>query len=151
MQSMYCSFYLRKGVAFIPTTARTEAGYWLGIEPVDVTPVPSAKALHHLLLRAIGRGNPVIRTPGRQNYPQEVMRRYCGMKSFSEFERTAALWTISTRDDSYVIYPWSRSAKHPGAWEEDRGHITTLPSTTPIEEVARQAAELAFITRLAFC
>jgi hypothetical protein len=66
---------LRKGVAYIPTTARTEAGYWLAIEPVE----------------AIERGNPVVKTPTRQNFPPPVMQPYCGMKSFSEFERTAAL------------------------------------------------------------
>jgi hypothetical protein len=141
---MYCSFYLRRGIAFIPTTAKTEAGYWLGIEPVDVAPVPNVEALYRLLLSAIGRGNPVIKTPSRQDFPQPVMRRYCGMKSLSEFERTAALWAISTRDDSYVIYPWRRSTKHPGAWEEDRDHMTIFPLTTPMEEVVRQAAELAF-------
>jgi hypothetical protein len=144
MRPMYCSFYLRNGVAFIPTEAKTEAGYWLAIEPVDVAPVANAEALHHLLLKSIGRGNPVVKTPNRQNFPQEVMRRYCGMKSLSAFERTAALWAISTRDDSYVIYRWRRSTKHPGAWEEDRDHMTILPLTTPMEGVARQAAELAF-------
>jgi hypothetical protein len=30
------SFYLRNDTAFIPTMAKTEAGYWMGIEPVDV-------------------------------------------------------------------------------------------------------------------
>src|SRR5215472_17302051 len=105
MRRVYWSFYLRKGVAYIPTTARTEAGYGLAIGPVDVAPVLTAGDLHQALLKAIERGNPVVRTPTRQNFPPPVMQRYCGMKSFSAFERTAALWAISTRNDSWAIYP----------------------------------------------
>jgi len=101
---MYWSFYLRKGVAYIPTTAKTEAGFWLAIEPVDVAPAHSVEELQRLLLKTIGRGNPVVQTPTRQDCPPPVMQRYCGMKSFSAFERTAALWAISVNVDSYVIY-----------------------------------------------
>jgi hypothetical protein len=97
-----------------------------------------------LLMKAIRRGNPVVKTPTRQNFPPPVMQRHCGMKSFSAFERTAALWAISGRDDSYVIYPWRRSTQHRGAWEEDYQNRTALPLTTPLEEVARHAAERAF-------
>ena len=141
---MYCSFYLRKGVAYVPTTAKTEAGYWLAVEPVDVAPVGNAEDLRRLLLKAIDRGNPVVKTPTRQTFPPPVMQRYCGMKSLAAFERTAALWAISSRDDSYVIYPWRRSTQYRGAWEEDHDHRTALPLTTPQEEVVRQAAERAF-------
>jgi len=144
MRPMYWSFYLRKNVAYIPTTAKTEAGYWLAVEPVDVAPVANAEALHRLLLKAIGRGNPVVKTPTRQNFPPPVMGRYCGMKSLSAFERTAALWGISVRDDSYVICPWRRSTQHRGAWEEDYERSTVLPLTTPFEHVVREAAEQAF-------
>ena len=149
MTPVYWSFYLRKGVAYVPTTAKTEAGYWLSIEPVDVAPVRNAEDLHQLLIKAIGRGNPVVKTPTRQNFPPPVMQRYCGMKSLSAFERSAALWAISLRDDSYVIYPWRRSTQHRGAWEEDYDQRTTLPLTTPLEEVALSAAERAFNERRA--
>ena len=144
---MYWSFYLRKGVAYIPTTAKTEAGFWLAIEPVDVAPAHSVEELQRLLLKTIGRGNPVVQTPTRQDCPPPVMQRYCGMKSFSAFERTAALWAISVNVDSYVIYPWRRSSDHRGAWEEDDGRRTMLPSTTPIHDVARVAAERAINER----
>jgi hypothetical protein len=144
MRRVYWSFYLRKGVAYIPTTARTEAGYWLAIEPVDVAPVRTAADLHQAILKAIERGNPVVKTPTRQNFPPPVMQRYCGMKSFSAFERTAALWAISTRNDSWAIYPWRRSERYRGAWEEDDEHLTFLPSSTPLEDVALHAAERAF-------
>jgi hypothetical protein len=69
--------------------AKTEAGYWLAVEPVDVEPVSDAIQLAKLLERAIRRGNPVVPTPTRADFPPDVMRKYCGLKSFSGFERTA--------------------------------------------------------------
>jgi len=90
MGTMYCSFYLRKGTAFIPTMAKTEAGYSMGIEPVDVQKVESPEALQALLIAAIKRGNPVVPTPTRDNFPRPLMERYCGLKSLSAFERTAS-------------------------------------------------------------
>ena len=72
---MYCSFYLRKGMAFVPTQAKTEAGYWMGVEPVDVRKVESPEALQRLLLAAIKQGNPIVPTPTRENFPRPVMER----------------------------------------------------------------------------
>ena len=144
MRGVYWSFYLRKGVAYIPTTAKTEAGYWLAVEPVDVGPVRNADDLHRLLMKAIARGNPLVTTPTRQNFPPPVVQRYCGMKSFSAFERTAQLWAISARNDSYAIYPWLRSNRYKGAWEEDHARATRVPLSTSLEDVARRAAERAF-------
>ena len=144
MQRVHCSFYLRKGTAYVPTMAKTQAGYWLGIEPVDVERVTDAEALKRVLLKVIGRGNPIVPTPSREHFPPDVMRRYCGMRSFSAFERTAQLWSISQSADSYVIYAWHRSEKYRGAWEEDQERKTIIPAEASLEEIVRRAADLAF-------
>ena len=65
---VYCSFYLRRGTAFVPTMARTEAGYWMGVEPVDVQKVETVEALQEVLLAAILRGNPVVPTPTDETF-----------------------------------------------------------------------------------
>ena len=116
----------------------------MGIEPVDVERVADQEALKVVLLKAIGRGNPVVPTPDREHFPPDVMRRYCGMRSFSAFERTAQLWSISQNAGSFVIYPWRRSAKYRGAWEEDEERKTIIPTSASIEDVVCLAANLAF-------
>jgi hypothetical protein len=68
---MYCSFYLRNGVVFLPTMAKTEGGYWLGVEPVDVQNVETVGALQTVLLAAIARGNPTVPTPTREDFPRQ--------------------------------------------------------------------------------
>jgi hypothetical protein len=140
---MHCSFYLRKGIAFVPTMARTEAGYWLGVEPVEVQKVGTVEALEQLLLAVIARGNPVVPTPTRQNFPRPVMERYCGLKSLSAFERTATCWSISGNGDAYRICEWRRSERYRGAREEADDSEILLPADTPIKDVARRAAEVA--------
>jgi len=143
MRRVRCSFYLRRGTVYVPTMAQTEAGFWLGIEPVVVEKVADADALKGVLLRAITQGNPIVPTPTREHFPPDVMRRYCGMKSFSAFERTAQLWSISHKADSYVICPWRRSARYRGAWEEDHKRETIVPAAMGLEEIARRAASIA--------
>jgi hypothetical protein len=135
-----CSFYLRRGTAFIPTMARTTAGYWLGVEPVVVQSVGTAEHLQTILAAAILRGSPVVPTPTRADFPPDVMRKYCGMKSFSAFERTSALWSISKGPEGYCICQWLRSLRHRGAWEQDTHGELLLPVHTPVEDVARRAA-----------
>lgn len=98
--------------------AKTEAGYWMGIEPVDVQKVESPEALQTLLMAAIKRGNPVVLTPTRGNFPRPVMERYCGLKSLSAFERTATCWAISQDDGNFRIYEWRRSERCHGAREK---------------------------------
>jgi hypothetical protein len=139
---MYCSFYLRKGTAFVPTMAKTEAGYWMGIEPVDVQKVESPEALQILLMTAIKRGNPVP-TPTRDNFPRPLMERYCGLKSVSAFARTARCWAISRHDGEFHIYEWRRSERYRGTREKADETEVILPGDTPIEIVAMQAAEIA--------
>ena len=52
--------FLRKGQAFIPTMARTEAGFYMGIEPVEVVDIQDQAGVEQALMRAVGRGNPRV-------------------------------------------------------------------------------------------
>jgi hypothetical protein len=140
---MYCSFYLRKGVAFVPTMAGTGAGYWLSVEPVDVQNLETVDALQAILLAAIARRNPMIPAPTRENFPRPVMERYCGLKSLSAFERTAACWAISQDHTGYRICEWRRSERYRGAREQATESQIQLPLRTKLEEVVRRAAEVA--------
>jgi len=140
---MYCLFYVRKGVAFVPTMAKTKAGYWLGVEPVDVQTVDTVSALQKLLLAAIARGNPIVPTPTRANFPRQVMERHCGMKSLSAFERTSTCWSVSKDGSGFRINEWRRGERYRAGWEEAHEGEIRLPADAPLEEVTQRAAELA--------
>lgn len=125
MGTMYCSFYLRNGTAFIPTMAKTEAGYWMGIEPVDVQKVEVPEALQTLLMDAVKRGNPVVPTPKRDKFPRALMERRSGLKSLSAFERTASCWADFPRQRrlSHLRVATKRTvSRFAGEGRRDRSH-----------------------------
>jgi hypothetical protein len=115
----------------------------MAVEPVDVRKVEDTKALQSMLLAAINRGNPVVPTPTRDNFPRSIMERYCGLKSISAFERTASCWAISERDGAFHIYEWRRSERYRGAREKADDTEVILPGDTPIETVTTRAAAIA--------
>jgi len=73
---MLWNIYLRKGMAFAPTVAQTEAGYYLNINPVEVIPAIDADGLRHAVEQVIGRGNPSVPTPTRADFPKPVILDY---------------------------------------------------------------------------
>jgi hypothetical protein len=113
---MLWNIYLRNGVAYVPTVARTEAGYYLDIEPVAAVSATDSVALSDALKHVMAKGNPIVPTPTRAAFPKPVVLRHANVRSWADFERTASQWTISRKDDFYTI---KRGRKRPDVgWEE---------------------------------
>ena len=127
---------LRKGQAFIPTMARTTAGFYMGVEPVEVVDARDRTALEQALIRVVNRGNPIVPTPSRTNYPEDCLLKYAKVKSLSTFEKLARSWQLSKRDGAYIIIPY-RPGKYGGA-EEDVERGEAIPAEEPLEVVVRR-------------
>ena len=84
---MLLNLYVKHGVAYIPTVAQTEAGFFLDTEPVAVVPVDNAEALQRAVVEAIRRGNPKIPTPTRAAFPKPVVLKYAQETSWSAFKK----------------------------------------------------------------
>ncbi len=132
---------IRKGQAFIPTMAQTEAGFYMGIDPVEVVDASDRKAVEDAMLRAIARGNPTVPTPTRDNFPEDVLLKYARVKSLSTFERVAQTWKFSKRQGAYLIAPY-RPLKSGGA-EEDPDRTEAIPAETALVEVVHRLVERA--------
>ena len=50
--------YLRKGTAYVPTVAQTEAGFYTDIEPVAAVPVTDSAALENAVKVAMRKVTP---------------------------------------------------------------------------------------------
>lgn len=87
MRDGFWLLILRKGRAFIPTMAKTDAGFYMGIEPVEVVDASDHSGLQEALIRSISRGNPSVSTPGRDNYPEDPLLKHAGVKSLATFEK----------------------------------------------------------------
>jgi hypothetical protein len=131
----------RRGKVFVPTMARTEAGFYLAIDPVEVVDASDLAAIESAFLSAIQRGNPTVPTPSRDGYPEWVVLKHAGVKSASKFERLAESWALSISGDNYSLTPYKPF--EPRGAMEDREHAELVPTTTPLPEVVRRLVQKA--------
>jgi hypothetical protein len=132
---LWLIFVFREQV-FVPTTARTKAGFYLGIEPVEVVAARDRAAVEQALMRVISRGNPSIPTPVRATFPKNPLLKYAKVKSDSSFDSQTKSWQLSKRDGAYFIIP-HRPRKNRGK-EEDTERGEAIPAAVPLETVVRR-------------
>lgn len=133
---------LRKGHAFVPTMAKTKAGFYMGIEPIEVVDAHDQVALEQAIIRTVKRGNPSVPTPSRDVYSREsALLKYAKVKSRSAFEKFAQSWKLSKREGAYFIVPYRR--RQDSGSEEDMERGEAIPADVPLEDVARRLVRRA--------
>jgi hypothetical protein len=138
---MWCHLYVRDGLAYIPTAARTEAGFHVDIEPVDVVPVADLCELAQAIKRALVRGHPQIPTPTRASgLPKPIVLKYAKMKSWPSFERTASYWQFSKFDETFQIEQWQPGPE--GGWVSDPAHTKHMPPGTSLDDAVNKVTRM---------
>jgi hypothetical protein len=140
---MLFSCTLKDGTVYVPTVAKTEAGFYMTREPVAVVTAANTGGLRRALHDVIARGNVVIPTPKRDAYPAPVLPKYAGEKTWSAFMRGASEWKIAEKNGSYQIIPYRKDPSGSQSWVEDYDHkIEFLPGTMVDVVVERMIAIL---------
>jgi hypothetical protein len=98
---MRLALYVVKDKIIIPTLAETQAGQ-REIEPVACVKITDP-ALPEVLEEALKRGNPLAEAPSRLHYPQPVVLKYVGAKSWGKFAAMAERWDLVEQDGAYVL------------------------------------------------
>jgi hypothetical protein len=98
---MRLALYVVKDKIIIPTLAETQAGH-REIEPVACLNIADP-ALPEALEEALKRGNPPAEAPSRLHYPQAVVLKYAGAKSWGKFAAIAERWDLVEEDGAYVL------------------------------------------------
>ena len=130
---MQYQLYLRQGKVFVPTFGRVDKGLYRDIDPVDVVDVSDTDALRQALHETIARGNPPTPYyPRGGPYPQPVVVKYAGVKSWSAFARGASPWNIKEKDGIYQIVG---HRKGQSGWVEDPEQKIELPPGTTLDQV----------------
>lgn len=132
--------YVRRGTVYAPTVARTAAGYFLDVDPVDVAPTSDPRSVEEAVRRMVARGNPSVPTPSRAAFPRPVVLKYAKVSSWSAFERGTRVWDISQRGDQFSIVP-NRDGPD-GGWVPDPASAEVLSAGTSVDDVARRVAVL---------
>ena len=128
--------FLRRGVVFVPSTDRTEAGFYMDVDPVEVVPLSDPDGVARALRRTVTRGNPIIPTPSRFAKIEPPVLKYSGVKSWSTFARSAILWGIGQRHGIFYIDAYKKRSDR--GWEEDFERRIAFPPSATIEEVCER-------------
>ena len=131
--------YVRKGTLFIPAMAKTEAGFYMDVEPVIVVESANRPAILSGLKTTISQGNPVIPTPSRDTFPKPVVLSHAKVKSWAAFAKIACCWIISAEDSRYQLRKQRRSPS--GGWEDDPLHIQVFDPPAGIDDLANALAD----------
>lgn len=133
---MYVHVYLRQGVVYMPTVVRTDAGFYMNVEPVAVVPVSNTDGIRSALHEIIARRNTVIPTPKRNEYPPSLLPRYAGVKSDRAFMHGTAHWAVDEKGGDYQIIGY-RLHKD-GYWVQDAAQKIVLSTGSMAENVVEQ-------------
>src|SRR5665213_4041497 len=130
----------KNGDVIIPTVARTEAGYWLGIEPVECASWNDLRSVIDAVNKAAARNGQVIPTPSRRNFPKDVVLSYASARNISDFERKYDHLSIFQSSDGRYSIERYRKAPEGSGGVVDSNSSTTYPSGTSLDEVISSLA-----------
>jgi hypothetical protein len=129
--------YIRNRTAYVPTAAKTHAGYYLDIEPVEVTTISDEEGFIAAIRRTIDRGHPIVPAPTRATgFPKPVILRYAKLQSLTAFEKDASYWQLHKQDNQYRIEQWKKGAQ--GGWIPDPALSEALPLGSSVDEAIKR-------------
>lgn len=133
---MYIHVYLRQGIVYMPTVARTEAGFYMNVEPVAEVSVSNTDGIRSAFHELIARGTAVIPTPKRNEYPPSLLPKYAGVKTDRAFMHGTAHWAIDKKDGDCQIIGYR--VHKDGYWVQDDAQKIVLRAGTTTENVVEQ-------------
>jgi len=138
---MLCHLYIRDRTAYIPTAAKTDAGYYLDIEPVEVKTISDEEGFIAAIKRTINRGHPIVPAPTRgTGFPKPVILRHAKMRSLAAFEKDASYWQLHKQDNLYRIEQWKKGTQ--GGWISDQARSEALPLGASVDEAVKRLVSL---------
>jgi hypothetical protein len=137
---MHLSVDLYRAKVLIPTKARTTAGFYMDVEPVEVADITEPHAVQQALKRAWARGNPLVATPSRRDYPRPVVLHHAGVRTWASYEKGVRSWSIDQSGGVFEIIPLRR--RRDRGLEEDIEHRKVLPQGAGLDDLAARVAEI---------
>ena len=124
----------KSGQVFVPTMAKTDAGFWLEVDPVEQAAASDVSSIAAALQRCASRGNPAVQTPPRSAFPDWVVLKHANIKKLREFENEYGLLSIEhTQGDGYLIRSHPRSKDLRGYRSESEARLTLRDESTFLE------------------
>jgi hypothetical protein len=132
---MLVSCTLKNGFVYLPTVAKTEAGFYIKREPVAVVRAVDTGGLRRALRDVLAKENIVIPAPKRDAFPPSVLLKYTGEKTWAAFMRGASEWDIYEKDGNYQITPYQKDPQGGQSWVPVSDGKITFPSGVTANDV----------------
>jgi hypothetical protein len=136
---MLLDFAVLDDTVYVPTVAKTEAGFYQTIEPVTAVSLSDGQGLTNILKTMLLKGNPIIPTPKAAGRATSPILKYAPIKSLSKFDKQASYWQIYERGGVYEFGPLKRRADR--GWEEDPERIRKMPPGSTLDNVVEQVVK----------
>jgi len=130
---------LVNGVIYMPTIKKTEAGYFLGVDPVTVVEVGDTEQLAAAVAQALARPVPVVPTPPRDAIPQSSTVKLAKLRSWATFDRIKTCWIVSERRGPWQIALQRNKRDGKG---RDKSSIVVFPDGTSLGEIGRGVCDI---------
>ncbi|MHB8648522.1 MAG: hypothetical protein ACYDAR_22295 [Thermomicrobiales bacterium] len=139
---MYIQCFLRKGVVYMPLLAAVGPGAgYRHLEPVAVIPAGDAASLRNAFLERFARGNPVVPERSRpDDYPEPVVLKAAGVKTWARFGRGVSIWMIGYEDGIYKIIGHCKNPQ--GVYVQDPDQVITMPPGTSADHLCDRMIEI---------
>jgi hypothetical protein len=133
--------YVRGNTAFVPDVARTEAGFFLDVEPVATVKLEDVSSLAAAINLVMAKGNPTVPTPSRAGFPRPVILKPSGVKNWNAFVERGACFTIFRGEGEIEIMETARNDA--GEWVDAPSLNQKLPGDASATDIARCIAKRA--------
>jgi hypothetical protein len=125
----------------LPTSSKTQAGFWLETEPVAVADMNEWQSVVRVIGDALVAEHPVVATPPRHNFPKPVVLAPAGVKTWRAFLSKARGWRIEKNGGAYSLIPLCVAADG-DYFAHDREHTTEVSEASSPKETALNIARV---------
>jgi hypothetical protein len=131
----------KTGDLLIPSEAKTEAGFWLDIEPVEHASISDPSSVSKALSMVFAQSGNVVPTPPGNSKP--VVLSYSKAKSWSDFTRKySQVSVIRSGDGTYTIERYKPATEGRGV-VVDVDAREVFPPSSSIDDVVAELSRLA--------
>lgn len=141
---MHVTVYLHieSGRIMVPSISKTEAGFYIDCEPVEMVAANDALSINQAIRRTLDRGCTVVPTPSRDAFPKWVLLKYGNAKTPRELHRQYLIWSFDeSSNHEFRIEGFKNSADGKGA-EPDPSSLVIMPPGTLFEHAIEKLIKM---------
>jgi hypothetical protein len=136
---IYCNE--KTGAVLIPCSAKTEVGFWLDVEPVEVAHADNEASILGSLRKIAALGVRSVPTPRRDAFPKPVILKFAGSKTWGAFQKIHILVHLEqSAKGQFSVQLWERVEGR--SYQPGPTPPKVFQQGTSLEDAASEVAQL---------